>query len=165
MLRIGTGFSFLDSTIFIQSFTLDFNRTKSVKEKKGDAPSGKENWFVMVNAPINEGQDWEKIVAETKNNIIKKLSKQLRVSIAPIIEEEFIMDPIFIENTYFGAKGSIYGNASNNKYAAFLRHPNSSKDIKGLYFTGVTVHPGGGIPLALNSAKLAFEKYEKDQLN
>ena len=70
------------------------------------------------------------------------------------------MDPVYIEKTYSGAKGSIYGNASNNKYAAFYRHPNYSKSIKGLYFTGVTVHPGGGIPLAINSAKIAFECFE-----
>lgn len=132
------------------------------KEKTEDAPKGKENWFVMVNTPINEGQDWKTIVQKTRLNLIQKLNKQLNTSIAPLIEEEFVMDPIFIEKTYSGAQGSIYGNASNNKYAAFYRHPNFSKTIKGLYFTGVTVHPGGGIPLALNSAKIAFECYTED---
>lgn len=132
------------------------------KEKKEDAPEGKENWFVMINAPINEGQNWAELVQTTKKNIISKLNKQLGVSIEPLIEEEFIMDPIFIEKTYSGAQGSIYGNASNNKYAAFYRHPNFSKTIKGLYFTGVTVHPGGGIPLAINSAKIALECYQED---
>lgn len=132
------------------------------KEKKEDAPDGKENWFVMVNTPINEGQDWQAIVQETKSNIIKILNKQLNTSLETLIEEEFIIDPIFIEEKYSGAKGSIYGNASNNKYAAFYRHPNFSKTLKGLYFAGVTVHPGGGIPLALNSAKIAFECYQED---
>jgi len=132
------------------------------KEKKEDAPSGKENWFVMINAPINEGQDWEKLVGEAKKSILTKLSHQLKTDIASLIEEEFIMDPVFIEEKYSGAKGSIYGNASNNKYAAFYRHPNFSKTVKGLYFAGVTVHPGGGIPLALNSAKIAFECYKED---
>jgi phytoene desaturase len=132
------------------------------KEKKEDAPNGKENWFVMINAPINEGQDWEALVQQTKTNMLKKLGKHLNTSLAPLIEEEFVMDPIFIEKTYSGAKGSIYGNASNNKYAAFYRHPNFSKTLSGLYFTGVTVHPGGGIPLAINSAKITFECYEED---
>ena len=132
------------------------------KEKKEDAPEGKENWFVMVNTPINEGQDWKTIIAQTKQNILRKLNKQLNSSIKPLIEEEFVMDPVFIEEKYAAAQGSIYGNASNNKYAAFYRHPNFSKTIKGLYFTGVTVHPGGGIPLAINSAKIAFECYEED---
>jgi len=130
------------------------------KQKPEDAPEGKENWFVMINTPINEGQDWKEIVEQTKQFILAKLSRNLKCDIAPLIKEEFVMDPVYIEKTYSGAKGSIYGNASNNKYAAFYRHPNYSKSIKGLYFTGVTVHPGGGIPLAINSAKIAFECFE-----
>lgn len=132
------------------------------KKKKEDAPEGKENWFVMVNSPINVGQDWQKLVPQVKESLIKKISAQLKTDISGLIEEEFIMDPIFIEKTYSGAQGSIYGNASNNKYAAFYRHPNFSKDIKGLYFVGVTVHPGGGIPLALNSAKIAMDCFKED---
>ena len=49
--------------------------------------------------------------------------------------------------------GSLYGSSSNNLMSAFLRHPNFSKDILNLYFCGGSVHPGGGIPLCLLSAK------------
>ena len=41
--------------------------------------------------------------------------------------------------------------------AAFLRHPNFTHKIKGLYFAGGSVHPGGGIPLCLKSAKIMSE--------
>ncbi|MDX1652752.1 MAG: phytoene desaturase, partial [Brumimicrobium sp.] len=134
----------------------------TAKEKRDDAPEGKENWFVMINAPINTGQDWKDLVNKTREILLDKLGKSLNRDIASLIEEEFVMDPEFIEKTYSGAHGSIYGNASNNKYAAFYRHPNFSTDIKGLYFVGVTVHPGGGIPLALNSAKIAAECFKED---
>lgn len=50
--------------------------------------------------------------------------------------------------------GSLYGTSSNNKMAAFMRHPNFSKKIKGLYFVGGSVHPGGGIPLCLSGAEI-----------
>jgi uncharacterized protein with NRDE domain len=33
------------------------------------------------------------------------------------IEEEFIMDPVFVENQYYGKGGSIYVNVLNSKYA------------------------------------------------
>lgn len=131
------------------------------KEKPEDAPQSKENWFVMINVPINTGQDWEEYREKARSYILKKLSKSLQVDLTKKIEEEFVMDPVYIERTYFGKAGSIYGNASNNKFAAFYRHPNASKTIKGLYFVGVTVHPGGGIPLALNSAKIAVETWNK----
>ena len=53
--------------------------------------------------------------------------------------------------------GSLYGTSSNSKFAAFLRHPNFKGNIKQLYFCGGSVHPGGGIPLCLKSAKIVSE--------
>jgi phytoene desaturase len=132
------------------------------KENKEDAPMGKENWFVMINTPNNVGQDWKEYQKLAKKQIIHTINETLKTDIEPLIEEEFIMDPLFIERKYSGKAGSIYGNASNNKYAAFYRHPNFSKTVKGLYFVGVTVHPGGGIPLALNSAKIAVRCIKED---
>jgi phytoene dehydrogenase-like protein len=41
--------------------------------------------------------------------------------------------------------------------AAFMRHANFSSRIKDLYFCGGSVHPGGGIPLCLLSAKIVDE--------
>jgi phytoene desaturase len=129
----------------------------SSKINPSDAPQGCENWFVSMNAPIDQGQDWDKIIDEKREFIIQKLSKALRTDIRPLIEIENILDPRLIEKQYSGKNGSIYGNASNNRFSAFYRHPNYSKRINGLYFAGVSVHPGGGIPLALNSAKIACE--------
>lgn len=129
----------------------------SSKINPSDAPQGCENWFVSMNAPIDQGQDWDQIISEKREFIIQKLSKALDTDIRSLIEVESVLDPRMIEKQYSGKNGSIYGNASNNRFSAFYRHPNYSKRIKGLYFAGVSVHPGGGIPLALNSAKIACD--------
>ncbi len=134
------------------------------KVEKNDAPAGCENWFVMVNAPIDVGQKWDELLIQTRERIIRKVSKHLNTNIDELIEEEEISDPRKIESTYFGKQGSIYGNSSNSAFSAFYRHPNFSKKIKGLYFSGVTVHPGGGIPLALNSAKIVERCVKEDFL-
>lgn len=127
------------------------------KYKKDDAPEGCENWFILLNAPANEGQDWDKIIAEARQNVIDKLSRNLGVNVADLIENESILDPRSIELRTSSAQGALYGNSSNNKFAAFLRHANFSSDIKNLYFVGGSVHPGGGIPLALSSAKIVAD--------
>jgi phytoene desaturase len=134
----------------------------SSKVETADAPAGKENWFVMVNAPINVGQDWDSEIQLLRKRILSKLTKQLNVEIEDCIECEQINEPRLIDARYSGKQGSIYGNASNNAFSAFLRHPNFSKKIKGLYFAGVTVHPGGGIPLAINSAKIVARCVQED---
>jgi phytoene dehydrogenase-like protein len=118
----------------------------------------------MVNAPINVGQNWDELIVQTRSQIIRKISKHLNTSIEEFIVVEEVTDPRKIESTYFGKQGSIYGNSSNSAFSAFYRHPNFSKKIKGLYFSGVTVHPGGGIPLALNSAKIV-ERCVKEDFN
>lgn len=124
------------------------------KEEKEDAPKNHENWFVMVNVPNNTNQNWDRIIKNTKKNIIKKISKILNQNIEPLIVYESVLDPRKIESNTQSYQGALYGASSNNKYAAFLRHPNFSQNIKNLYFCGGSVHPGGGIPLCLLSAKI-----------
>jgi diapolycopene oxygenase len=125
------------------------------KHKPDDAPDGGENWFILVNAPNNEGQDWEALIAQSRRDVIKKVSRILGVNIADHIECEEILDPRSIESKTSSSQGALYGNSSNNRFAAFLRHANFSREFKNLYFVGGSVHPGGGIPLAILSAKIA----------
>ena len=127
------------------------------KEEPSDAPKGHENWFVMINAPGNHGQDWGKLKEESRKNIIEKINRRLKTDIEKHIVSEFVLDPVGIENSTSSHKGALYGAASNSKFAAFLRHPNFSNNIKGLYFCGGSVHPGGGIPLCLLSAKIVSD--------
>ncbi|MGL5889808.1 MAG: phytoene desaturase family protein, partial [Bacteroidia bacterium] len=124
------------------------------KEKPDDAPEGCENWFVMVNVPNHDGSNWEARIAEARKNILQKLNRLLGANIAPMIEQETVWTPQGIEEMTSSFRGSLYGNASNSKMAAFLRHRNFSDSVKGLYFCGGSVHPGGGIPLCLLSGKI-----------
>lgn len=127
------------------------------KEEVGDAPSGCENWFVMVNAPGDYGQDWNKLVAQVRENIINKINRLLGIDIEPLIEVEDVLSPPLIEQRTSSYRGALYGTASNSKFTAFLRHPNFSSRIKQLYCSGGSVHPGGGIPLCLLSAKITSD--------
>ncbi|GAA4821669.1 1-hydroxycarotenoid 3,4-desaturase CrtD [Algivirga pacifica] len=135
----------------------------SSKVVKQDAPEGKENWFVMVNLPAQEGE--EVLLPEKqkamKQLVLKRLSEALNVEVASYIEEEEIMNPQKIEQKTGSFMGALYGGNSNSWQSAFLRHPNHTY-IKGLYCAGGTVHPGGGIPLCLNSAKITVNMIKDD---
>jgi phytoene desaturase len=125
--------------------------------KPDDAPTGAMNWFTMINVPNNQGQDWDQLIAKARKEILAKLSRLLHADIEPLIDFEEILDPRTIESKTSSAQGALYGNSSNTRFAAFLRHPNFSSQLKNLYFCGGSVHPGGGIPLALLSAKIMSE--------
>lgn len=132
------------------------------KMERGQAPEGKENWFVMINAPANQKQDWEFLKKKCREAVINKLNRMLNTNIESYIEAEETLDPVKIEEQTSSFMGALYGTSSNSRIAAFLRHPNFSSSIKGLYFAGGTVHPGGGIPLCLKSARLVSALIKSD---
>ena len=136
-------------------FTVYVNITS--KDVPSDAPKGGENWFVMINTPADCGQDWDHIKNKLKEKTIAKLNRILKVDLSRLIQEEEVLTPPMIEQKTSSHLGALYGSSSNDRMAAFLRHPNFSSKIKNLYFCGGSVHPGGGIPLCLLSAKIATD--------
>ncbi len=145
----------------------------SSKLVASDAPEGHENWFVMVNAPPDQGQNWEEMIPRLRQQVIDKIDRLITEkaqsadgdpspSIAPWIREERILGPADIEKITGSHQGALYGTSSNNPLAAFLRHPNFSRQIDDLYFLGGSVHPGGGVPLCLLSAQIVAELVEND---
>jgi phytoene desaturase len=130
------------------------------KKNKDDAPSGKENWFVMINVPSVYEQNWDSMIAQARKDVLNKISRNLGEDIEKYIQFEEQLTPQLIQDKTYSFKGSLYGTSSNNRFAAFFRHKNFSSQFKNLYFCGGSVHPGGGIPLALSSAKI-IDKYIK----
>ncbi len=127
-----------------------------------DAPEGCQNWFVMVNVPHNDGsQDWDALITRTRKNVLRKLSHNLQTDIEPLIDSESTLTPLDIERKTSSYGGALYGTSSNDRMAAFLRHPNQTAAFKNLYFCGGSAHPGGGIPLCLLSAKIVSEQVSK----
>ncbi len=78
------------------------------------------------------------------------------VNISDYIVCEEILDPIGIEKNTSAYQGALYGTSSNDPKAAFLRQSNKSH-IDNLFFCGGSAHPGGGIPLCLQSAKITAD--------
>jgi len=127
------------------------------KKVKGDAPKGGENWFVMINAPRYQGGDESEVVAAARVAILRKLNSVLKVELEQCIMVEDILTPRLIQERTSSYTGSLYGTASNNAFSAFRRHDNFISGLQGLYFVGGSVHPGGGIPLCLQSAKIVAD--------
>jgi phytoene desaturase len=130
----------------------------SSKMNTADAPRGAENWFVMVNAPPDGGQDWDRLVSDARRHILQKIDRVLGAGIERRIGVERIETPQTIAANTLSYRGALYGRHSNSRYSAFLRHPYKHRHVKNLYFVGGSVHPGGGIPLCLASAKIVDQE-------
>lgn len=162
----------LHNILFSRSYHNEFNRLFNAKqlpddptvyifiscrEVPSDAPASYENWFVMINAPENTGQDWDLMIPQIKGRILDKIKMQTGIDIRDHIHFEHIEDPRSIESRTGSWHGSLYGTSSNSRMSAFSRHKNHRSNMAGLYFTGGSVHPGGGIPLCLASAKIVAD--------
>lgn len=127
------------------------------KYVRSDAPKNCENWFVMINVPHADGQDWQEETAKSRRRILTKLARALETDIAHHIIFESVWTPMDIAHETGSSMGSLYGMASNSLTGAFMRQQNKSLLYRGLYFCGGTSHPGGGMPLALISGKIAAD--------
>lgn len=135
------------------------------------APAGSSNMFVLVNVPPLEtkngrgeivGYDWLRKKDEYKNLILSILESKGLENLREHIVVEKVITPLDFQKDYNAFHGSIYGLSSNNRTAAFMRPPNRYKNIKRLYLTGGSAHPGGGIPLVLLSGKIVSDLVSQD---
>lgn len=162
------------NVLFSDDYALEFKQLFSEKKAPDDptiyiaitsksnpshAPEGYENWFVLLNMPyITDKNYTDKNLIENMRRVTIKRLKDINIDLEGKITTEEIILPQDLEQRYGANRGSIYGLSSNGRLAAFKRMANRSHQIKGLYFSGGSVHPGGGIPLVLLSARLATEQ-------
>jgi phytoene desaturase len=137
----------------------------SVKAEPGDAPADHENWFVMANAPALPRNDGRGAPAgpgpidAARELEDAAASDRLRATLADrgfgvagrtVVERD--LRPADLAR--FGDRGAIYGPAPDGLLAT-LRPGPSLSGVANLWLAGGTVHPGGGIPLALLSGRYA----------
>lgn len=127
------------------------------------APEGHSNLFILVNAPyLTEKQDWDTLSESYANFLIDELEKRGLANLRDHIEYQTVITPKDFYQRYRSNRGSIYGTSSNSRLAAFRRPANRSPYIKNLYLVGGSTHPGGGIPLVVQSAFHAAELIRRD---
>lgn len=137
------------------------------KIDKESAPTGCESWFVMINVGADKSQNWQKLASDWKPIVYQKINRLVlgkngdKAKIQDLILGERVLTPDMVAKKTGSYRGSLYGLASNNPFSAFQRYPNQSKKYSNLYFVGGSTHPGGGMPLVLNSAKIVTQKISK----
>lgn len=130
-----------------------------------DAPTGGSNPFVVVGAPpmkpgAGRDRDFEARYAD-------QLLAKLETSGLPGLKEASVSTTITAPDDFRGRfhafLGSIYGLGNDhNVLGGSFRPLNYRADVPGLYFAGGGVQPGAGLPMVVQSGKLAAEKVAKD---
>lgn len=116
--------------------------------------------FVMANAPAN-ADGWG--AGEIKS-AIDAVARRLGAAGIYLERSDVldVWDPGRFARRYLAPFGSIYGANSHGWRNAFLRTPNRSREVGGLYFVGGSSHPGGGTPTVLLSAGITAGLVDAD---
>lgn len=98
-----------------------------------------------------------------KDLILVKLERMGLTDLRKHIVYEHLLTPIDIERMYKSNKGSIYGVVSDLTKNFAFKLPKKSKKYNNLYFTGGSVNPGGGMPMALLCGQNVCKQILKDE--
>lgn len=132
------------------------------KSDPAHAPTGCENWFVLVNMPaLTETIDWDAEKVRYREKVLARMA-EFGFDVRGRLRAEHILTPVDLQNMTGAFRGALYGASANSKWTAFKRPHNRCPDVRGLYFTGGTTHPGGGVPMVTLSGKVAAELVLED---
>ncbi|MBU3678144.1 MAG: phytoene desaturase [Candidatus Kapabacteria bacterium] len=141
-----------DATIYI---------SRSCAADASLASAGRENWFVLVNAPArgsgsHDGDAtasvWTGHAEERAELVLRRME---RFGLRPHVHAMNIRTPDTMASEWSTDRGSLYGASSNTPWSAFLRPRQRSREVKNLWYVGGSAHPGGGIPLVATSGMIA----------
>ncbi|MCO4748179.1 MAG: FAD-dependent oxidoreductase [Proteobacteria bacterium] len=108
-----------------------------------------EPMFAMINAPALPADDPARWGA---------LARQRLLAAGRIHRDDELVwerSPRELAARFPDTGGAIYGASSSSALAAFRRPANQISGIDGLYLAGGSAHPGGGVPLCLQSGRQA----------
>jgi len=101
---------------------------------------------------LDSGTDWKAMAAPYKEQIAERLEETVLPGLRQEIVSERVMTPLDFQDRLLSTKGAAFGLEPKLLQSAWFRPHNISADVKGLYLTGASTHPGAGVPSVLSSA-------------
>jgi len=97
-----------------------------------------------------------------RDRVLDKLERMGLTDLRKHTIVEDMLTPVDIEKMYLSNQGSIYGVVSDWKRNRAFKAPKQSKKYRNLFFTGGSVNPGGGMPMAVLSGQKVSDRLVKE---
>ncbi len=124
------------------------------------APAGCDNLKILPHIPPIDPDrplgpdDYEAL----KERVLVKLERMGLTGLRQHVVIEETLTPVDIERMYNSNRGSIYGVVTDWKLNKGFKAPKQSSRYANLFFTGGSVNPGGGMPMAVLSGQKASDR-------
>jgi phytoene desaturase len=124
------------------------------------APEGCESLFFVCPVPdLRHKPSWEDR-DQIVDSIITDFSNRIGQDIKPEIVSQTVYTPLEWQNQYNLHRGSGLGLSHNMMQIGAFRPKNFDEVFKNVFYVGASTIPGAGLPMAIISSKLAFERIE-----
>lgn len=130
------------------------------------APEGQEGLYVLVPVPeLSKYHEWsEERIRVFRDQIIALVKER---SVFQDLEEHIVTEAYYtpkdFEQTFHAYYGSTFGLKPTLAQSNYYRPHNKFSYADRLYFCGSSTHPGAGVPIVMQSAKLAVEELMRDE--
>jgi len=129
------------------------------------APEGEDSITAIVHTGNLSGRqtgDWDEKKRLARESIFRRFEQEGMKDFEKHIKFEMAFTPDMWESVFNLTRGGTFGSVGHNiMQMGFLRPGNQHRRYRNLIFTGGSTIPGSGMPLALISARLAFERVER----
>ncbi len=123
------------------------------------APADKEILYVLVPVP-----NLERLPGGVKGNeerlrgyVLDRIDRVMGIKVRDLIEVEHRFYPEDFTRRYNILYGATFGLAHTLRQSAFFRPQNRDRKIKGLYYVGASVQPGGGLPPVIAGSRIVAD--------
>lgn len=127
------------------------------------APEGKTALYVLL--PITHEHpnvDWDKETKRYRDLALRQLEKLGLAELEGRIEYEKVVTPRDWRSDYSVYRGAVFNLAHSLDQMLFLRPQNRFEELQSVYLTGGGTHPGSGLPVIYESARITSRLIEQD---
>ena len=118
--------------------------------------------LIMTPGPYRlEGTDWDSEKEAYIEKSVKFCTEHGMPGLADHVKVAEINTPLDYERRLLHPEGAIYGLSEETTASLMFRPSAKSKSIKGLYLSGASTHPGGGVPAVCASGIIAADLVQK----
>ncbi len=110
------------------------------------------------------GQTWDDVKEEFSEDLVTYLSDWIIPGLKDHVQDMTVSTPLDFERRLKNPGGAFYCFQQDITAQTVFRPASRSKSIKGLYLTGASTHPGGGVPTVMASGVIAANQITSKEL-
>jgi phytoene desaturase len=119
------------------------------------APKGMSTLYLLAPVPNRRaGLDWPREMAGFRSRVLRQLAKLGVRDLEKRIRYEKVVTPADWESDFAVFRGATFNLAHTLRQMLHLRPRNRFEDLDGVYLVGGGTHPGSGLPVIYESARI-----------